>query len=53
MPGHDGAARRTTQNLEVVRVDTARQLVLINGAVPGSKGGHVIIRPAVRSAGKA
>ncbi len=53
MPGHDGAARRTTQNLEVVRVDTARQLVLIKGAVPGSKGGHVIIRPAVRSAAKA
>jgi large subunit ribosomal protein L3 len=37
----------------VVRVDTARQLVLIKGAVPGSKGGHVIIRPAVRSAAKA
>ena len=53
MPGHDGAARRTTQNLEVVRIDTNRQLVLIRGAVPGSRGGHVIIRPAVRSASKA
>ena len=53
MPGHDGAARRTTKNLEVVRIDTNRQLVLIRGAVPGSRGGHVIIRPAVRSASKA
>jgi len=53
MPGHDGQARRTTQNLEVARVDVARQLLLIKGAVPGSKGGQVMIRPAVRVAPKA
>jgi large subunit ribosomal protein L3 len=50
MPGHDGDVKRTVQNLEVARVDVARQLVLIKGAVPGSKGGHVVIRPAVRQA---
>jgi large subunit ribosomal protein L3 len=49
MPGHDGHVRRTIQNLEVARVDVDRQLVLIKGAVPGSKGGHLIIRPAVRA----
>lgn len=49
MPGHDGHVRRTVQNLEVARVDVDRQLVLIKGAVPGSKGGHLIIRPAVRA----
>lgn len=53
MPGHDGQARRTAQNLEVARVDVARQLLLIKGAVPGSKGGQVMIRPAVRVAPKA
>lgn len=53
MPGHDGQARRTAQNLEVARVDVARQLLLIKGAVPGSKGGQVMIRPAVRVALKA
>nr|UOZ97102.1 50S ribosomal protein L3 [Cupriavidus sp.] len=50
MPGHDGDAKRTVQNLEVARVDVARQLLLIKGAIPGSKGGHVVIRPAVRQA---
>jgi large subunit ribosomal protein L3 len=49
MPGHDGHVRRTIQNLEVARVDVDRQLVLIKGAVPGSKGGHLIIRPAIRA----
>jgi len=53
MPGHDGDAKRTVQNLEVARVDVARQLLLIKGAIPGSKGGHVVIRPAVRQAGSA
>ncbi|NBT34819.1 MAG: 50S ribosomal protein L3 [Betaproteobacteria bacterium] len=52
MPGHDGDAKRTVQNLEVARVDVARQLVLVKGAVPGSKGGHLIIRPAVRASEK-
>ena len=53
MPGHDGHVRRTIQNLEVARVDVDRQLVLIKGAVPGSKGGHLIIRPAVRAGAQA
>lgn len=48
MPGHMGNARRTVQNLEVVRVDTERQLLLVKGAVPGSKGGIVIVKPAVK-----
>jgi len=50
MSGHLGDVQRTQQNLEVVRVDEARQLLLIKGAVPGSKGGDVVVRPAVRGA---
>lgn len=53
MPGHDGDVRRTAQNLEVARIDAQRQLVLVKGAVPGSRGGQVVIRPAVRVAVKA
>ena len=53
MSGHLGDAQRTTQGLEVVRVDVERQLLLIKGAVPGSKGGDVIISPAVKAASKA
>ena len=49
MSGHMGNARRTTQNLELVRVDTERGLLLIKGAVPGAKGGDVIIKPAVKA----
>lgn len=49
MAGHLGNVQRTTQNLQVVRVDLERKLVLIRGAVPGSKGGSVIIKPAVKS----
>lgn len=49
MPGHLGDKRRTTQNLEVVRVDTKRNLILIKGAVPGSKGSDVMIRPAIKT----
>jgi large subunit ribosomal protein L3 len=48
MAGHMGNVRRTTQNLEVVRVDAERNLLLVKGAVPGSKGGDVIIRAAVK-----
>jgi len=48
MSGHMGAEKCTTQNLEVVRVDAERNLVLIKGAVPGAKSGNVIIRPAVK-----
>ena len=49
MSGHMGNVRRTVQNLEVVRVDEERNLLLIKGAVPGHKGGSVIVRPAVKS----
>lgn len=49
MAGHLGDAKRTTQNLEVVRIDESRQLIMIKGAVPGSRGGQVIVRPAVKS----
>ena len=49
MAGHMGNARRTTQNLEVVRVDAERNLLLVKGSVPGAKGGDVIIRPAVKA----
>lgn len=48
MSGHMGAVRRTVQNLEIVRVDTERQLLLVKGAVPGAKGGAVVVRPAVK-----
>ena len=48
MAGHLGDVQRTTQNLVVARVDSARQLLLVRGAVPGSKGGNVIVRPAVK-----
>ena len=48
MAGHMGARRRTMQNLEVARVDAADGLLLVRGAVPGSKGGWVEIRDAVK-----
>lgn len=50
MAGHLGNAKRTTLNLEVVRIDEARQLLMIKGAVPGARGGEVVIRPAVKTA---
>ena len=49
MSGHMGAKRVTTQNLEVVRVDAERNLILIKGAVPGAINGNVIIKPAVKA----
>lgn len=49
MTGHMGDETITTQNLDVVRIDEARQLLLIKGAVPGSKGGFVSVRPAVKA----
>lgn len=49
MSGHLGDATTTTQNLDIVRVDEARQLLLVKGAVPGSKNGHVVVRPAVKA----
>jgi large subunit ribosomal protein L3 len=50
MTGHLGDVKRTVQNLEIVRVDVERNLLLIKGAVPGSKGGNVVVRPAVKGA---
>ncbi|MEM7441469.1 MAG: 50S ribosomal protein L3 [Pseudomonadota bacterium] len=50
MAGHMGAARVTIQNLEVVKTDVDRGLIMIKGAVPGSKGGYVTIRDAVKKA---
>jgi large subunit ribosomal protein L3 len=48
MSGHMGAVRRTSQNLQVVRVDVERGLIAIRGAVPGAPGGDVIVRPAAK-----
>jgi large subunit ribosomal protein L3 len=50
MSGHMGMQRRTIENLQVVRVDAERNLLLIRGAVPGAPGGQVIVRPSVKAA---
>lgn len=52
MAGHMGAVQRCQQNLEVVRVDIDRNLLLVKGAVPGAKGGDVIVTPAVKMKNK-
>jgi len=52
MSGHLGVDLVTTQNLDVVRIDEARQLLLIKGAVPGSNGGFVTVRPAIKAKNK-
>lgn len=52
MAGQMGGVRRVQQGLEVVRVDAARNLLLISGAVPGPKGADVLVRPSVKSGGK-
>ena len=49
MSGHMGAERVTVQNLEVVRVDAERNLLLIKGAIPGAPGSDVIVRPAIKA----
>ena len=49
MAGHLGDKTRTTSNLTVVRVDVERQLLLVKGAVPGSRGGDVVVRPAAKA----
>jgi large subunit ribosomal protein L3 len=49
MAGHMGAVRRTVQNLEVVKIDPDKRYLLIKGAVPGSRGGNVIICPSVKA----
>ena len=51
MSGHLGDVTVTTQTLDVIRIDEARQLLLIKGAIPGSAGGFVTVRPAVKSKG--
>lgn len=49
MTGHMGDVTRTVQNLEIARIDATRQLILVKGAVPGAKGGEVIVTPAVKT----
>lgn len=53
MSGHMGVVRRTTENLKVVQVDAERNLLLIQGAVPGAEGGQVIVRPSLKAARRA
>ena len=52
LPGQYGNVTRTVQTLKVVRVDTARGLLLVRGAVPGADGGAVIVRPSVKTPAK-
>ena len=49
MSGHMGSERVTTQNLQVVRVDAERNILLVKGAVPGANGGDVVVKPAVKA----
>jgi large subunit ribosomal protein L3 len=48
MSGHRGDVTKTVQNLDIVRIDEARQLLLVRGAVPGAKNGHVVVCPTVK-----
>ena len=48
MSGQRGNVTKTTQNLDIVRIDEARQLLLVRGAVPGHKNGHVVVSPAIK-----
>lgn len=48
MSGHMGNVKRTVQNIEILRVDDKRNLLLVKGAIPGSKGGNVIVRPCIK-----
>jgi large subunit ribosomal protein L3 len=49
MAGHMGMQRRTIENLQIVRVDAERNLLLVRGAVPGAPGGQVVVRPSVKA----
>jgi large subunit ribosomal protein L3 len=49
MSGHMGNVKRTIQNLEILRIDSEKNLLLIKGAIPGSKGRNVIVRPSVKN----
>src|SRR5580698_2006207 len=53
MSGHMGVRNRTIENLRIVEVDVARNLLLISGAIPGAEGGRVIVKPSVKAAGQA
>jgi large subunit ribosomal protein L3 len=50
MSGHMGVDRVTTENLRIVEIDVARNLLLIRGAVPGAEGGQVVVRPGLKAA---
>ena len=52
MTGHMGDVTRTVQNLEIARVDSERQLILVKGAVPGAKNGQVVVSPAIKAKAK-
>jgi large subunit ribosomal protein L3 len=52
MSGHMGVRNRTIENLKVVQIDVARNLLLISGAVPGAEGGRVVVRPSVKAFGQ-
>jgi large subunit ribosomal protein L3 len=52
MPGQYGRVTRTVQTLKVIRVDAARGLLLVKGAVPGADGGHIVVQPAVKAPAK-
>ena len=49
MSGQMGNVTKTVQNLDIVRIDEARQLILVRGAVPGARNGHVVVKPAVKA----
>jgi large subunit ribosomal protein L3 len=49
MSGHLGNVRRTAQNLEIVRVDAERNLILVKGAVPGAKNGRLFLKPSEKA----
>jgi large subunit ribosomal protein L3 len=53
MAGRMGGDRKTIENLQVVRVDVERNLLLVSGAVPGAAGGEVVVRPSVKAGRKA
>jgi large subunit ribosomal protein L3 len=52
MSGHRGDVTVSVQNLDIVRIDEARQLLLVRGAVPGAKNGHVVVSPAIKAKAK-
>ncbi len=52
MSGHMGNVQRTAQGLEVVQIDTERNLIAVKGAVPGSKGGRLVVKPTIKANSK-